>query len=62
MIENDSWVFYEWFVDYKNHGILPFGSDTIGEEPAQILEIVEVCGEEISAIERRIADKMKDQK
>ena len=57
-LDGHTMLFVKWFSDWRDYRILPFGGNSLNDEPAYVYEAIDLVGQTMKAVE---ADRLKQQ-
>ena len=57
-LDGRTMLFVKWFSDWRDYRILPFGGDSLNDEPAYVYEAIDLVGQTMKTVE---AERLKQQ-
>ena len=57
-LDGHTMLFVKWFSDWRDYRILPFGGNSLNDEPAYVYEAIDLVGQTMKAVE---AERLKQQ-
>lgn len=55
-LSDDAWEVVRWWSEWKSYGVLPYGGSDLMEQPAYVLEGIEICEETAAEVRRKRAE------
>ena len=56
-LSDEVWLAYTWWSDWKSFNILPWGGTDLVEEPAYVLEVIQLCEGIRNSVEKEKYDE-----
>ena len=59
VIQNESWVLFSWWQDWKSFDVLPWGGSDLMEQPAIVLQAFRKCESVLQSVEEEARKKQQ---